>query len=103
MSLQKTIETRLQETFSPEYLSVDNESHMHGGLATESHFKVTIASPVFEGKRLLGRHRAINEQLEDLFSQGLHALSLHTYTPAEWQERGQSPDSPACRGGSQKG
>lgn len=103
MSLEETIETRLQETFAPTFLTVDNESHMHGGLATESHFKVTIATSAFEGKRLLGRHRAINEQLEDLFSQGLHALSLHTYTPDEWQERGQSPDSPACRGGSQKG
>ncbi|MGX5914590.1 BolA family protein [Aliidiomarina sp. Khilg15.8] len=103
MSLQETIETRLRETFTPAFLGVDNESHMHGGLATESHFKVTIASEAFEGKRLLSRHRAINEQLEDLFAQGLHALSLHTYTPAEWKERAQAPDSPACRGGSQTG
>jgi BolA protein len=103
MSLQETIETRLQKTFAPVFLSVDNESHMHGGLDTESHFKVTLASAQFEGERLLSRHRAINNELTDLFSQGLHALSLHTYTPSEWQARGQAPASPACRGGSQSG
>lgn len=101
MSLQETIENRLQQTFSPGFLAVENESHMHGGLATESHFKVTIATSAFEGERLLQRHRAVNEEVADLFSQGLHALSLHTYTPDEWKERAGAPDSPACRGGSQ--
>ena len=30
----------------------------------------------------------------------IHALALHTYTPAEWAEQGTAPESPRCRGGS---
>jgi len=29
----------------------------------------------------------------------IHALALHTYTPDEWDNAGQVPDSPRCRGG----
>jgi stress-induced morphogen len=34
------IETKLSEGLSPAHLQVINESHMHSGPATESHFKV---------------------------------------------------------------
>lgn len=39
-SMQDTIERKLNEELSPVYLEVINESHMHSGPATESHFKV---------------------------------------------------------------
>jgi len=49
-------------------------------------------------KMLVARHRMVNEILaEDL--QRIHALALHTYTPEEWAERGQAPQSPPCQGG----
>lgn len=41
-SMQDTIERRLKETLSPVHLEVINESHMHSGPATESHFKVLL-------------------------------------------------------------
>ena len=57
-SIQATIEKKLTETFSPERLSVVNESHLHAGHhhvdgghhATfdgtgETHFRVRIVSP----------------------------------------------------------
>lgn len=100
MKVHDTIETKLNERFSPSYLLVENESHMHSGPAAESHFKVTVVSEIFEGMRLLARHRAVNEALADELATKIHALAIHTYTDEEWQAKGVAPASPACRGGS---
>jgi len=98
--MQNTIEQKLTETLQPEVLEVINESHMHSGPATESHFKVVAVSNAFEGKMLIARHRMINSALaEELKS--IHALSLHTMTPDEYFEKaGKVADSPLCEGGS---
>lgn len=40
--MQDIIESRLRETLTPAHLEVINESHMHSGPATESHFKVQL-------------------------------------------------------------
>lgn len=105
VTTESIIQQRVSEHFEPAFLQVDNESHMHNVPAnSETHFKVTVVSDAFDGKRLLQRHRAINELLADLLAGGVHALALHTYTPQEWQKRQQqSPDSPNCLGGSKLG
>lgn len=104
MSVQNSIEFKLQEAFSPVYLEVENESHRHSGPATDSHFKVTVVSAQFDGVPLVRRHRSIYELLRDELTAGVHALALHTYTPDEWRSRqGSAPASPDCRGGSKKG
>ncbi|CAM9643232.1 unnamed protein product, partial [Sphacelaria rigidula] len=57
--MQDIIESRLKETLTPTHLEVINESHMHSGPATESHFKVIVVTEQFEGKPLLARHRMV--------------------------------------------
>ncbi|MEB8432334.1 BolA family transcriptional regulator [Cocleimonas sp. KMM 6892] len=100
MNMQTTIEEKLTETLAPEVLEVINESHMHNGPATESHFKVIAVSDAFEGKMLIARHRMINAALADVLQQ-IHALALHTMTPSEYFEKaGKVADSPQCEGGS---
>lgn len=99
-TMQATIEQKLEEAFMPSYLLVENESHMHGGSALESHFKVTIVTEQFAGQRLLQRHRAVNQLLQDELKNHIHALAMHTYTPVEWERIEESPSSPDCRGGS---
>ncbi len=99
MRIQQQLETALQSAFAPVHLEVINESHMHSGPATESHFKVVIVSDHFDGLPLIKRHRALHEALGDLMDQ-FHALVLHTYTPDEWAQRTGVPPSPPCRGGS---
>ncbi len=100
MSVEQTIYEKLNNAFSPVYLEVINESHNHHVPAnSETHFKVVVASDVFEGQRLIARHRSVNEALAEEFANGLHALSMHTYTTGEWQiEQANVPDSPKCRG-----
>ncbi|RMG54596.1 MAG: transcriptional regulator BolA [Gammaproteobacteria bacterium] len=101
MSMQQNIENKLREGLAPDHLEVVNESHMHNvPPGSESHFKVTVVSDRFEGERLVGRHRMVNAILADELAGRIHALALHTYTPQEWAERQQAPQSPPCLGGS---
>ncbi len=99
--MEEIIRVKLEADFQPEFLNVENESHMHGGPATESHFNVTAVSALFDGMSLVKRHQYLYKLLADELAGGIHALALHLYSPAEWAERSQqSPDSPDCRGGS---
>ena len=101
MSVQSEIEAKLTNSLQPSYLEVINESSNHNVPAgSESHFKVVIVTDAFEGKMLVARHRMINEILADELQHKIHALAMHTYTLAEWQEvSGNAPDSPPCLGG----
>lgn len=102
MKVQQAIETKLAEAFDASVLSVENESHMHSVPPnSETHFKVTLVSPAFEGQMKVRRHQAVYKVLADELAGPVHALSLHLYTSDEWRESGQaSPDSPGCMGGS---
>ncbi len=101
MSVQTLIESKIRTALATTELDVQNESHMHGGPATESHFRLVVVSESFQNKTLLARHRIINKLLEDELSTGVHALAMHTFTPEEWTARGETAaPSPACRGGS---
>lgn len=96
MSIQEQIEQKLHEAFQPEYLEIMNESHMHRGSATESHFKVILVSELFSGKRLILRHREVNTVLAYELKHQIHALSLHLYTPEQWGKQDNIPLSPPC-------
>ncbi|MDO4697055.1 MAG: BolA/IbaG family iron-sulfur metabolism protein [Pasteurellaceae bacterium] len=100
MSVQQTIIDKLTVEFSPVFLSVENESHLHSsGRGAESHFKVTIVTHAFTPLRTLLRHRAIYNCLAEELDNGVHALALHTFTPDEWQMRGEMiPKSTNCLG-----
>jgi len=49
------------------------------------HWYATIVSAEFEGKRLIQRHQRVYKTLgEKMHTDEVHALSMKTYTPAEW-------------------
>ncbi|MYE13644.1 MAG: BolA/IbaG family iron-sulfur metabolism protein [Gammaproteobacteria bacterium] len=101
MNVQETIEAKLAEALAPAHLVVENESSNHNVPAgSESHFRVVVVADGFEGRRLLERHRMVNAALQDELAGPVHALALHTYTPADWKARfGEAPMSPPCLGG----
>jgi BolA protein len=94
----------LQKALSISHLNVENESHRHQvPINSETHFKLTIISDEFSQLPLLARHRLINQLIAQEFTTGLHALSLHLYTNAEWQKRQETTlKSPACSKSKQK-
>ena len=98
--MQQIIEQKLDSALNPEYLSVENETHMHNVPAdAESHFKVTVVTDEFKDLMLIKRHRLVNKVLENELKK-IHALALHTMTKDEWFEKaGKVADSPPCEGG----
>jgi BolA protein len=104
MIVEQTIRQRLEDAFQPEHLEVVNESHQHSvPVNSETHFKVVLVSAAFDGSRKVARHQKVYAQLAEELAGPVHALALHTYTPAEWQQRNAAaPDSPDCLGGSKR-
>ncbi|MCR5865716.1 MAG: BolA family protein [Aquincola tertiaricarbonis] len=58
------------------------------------HFFATIVSPEFEGKSRVQRHQRVYAALGERMREEIHALSMKTLTPAEWQA--QPSASPAA-------
>ena len=53
------------------------------------HWYATLVSSEFEGKRLIQRHQRVYATLGTrMQTDEVHALSMKTYTPAEWQAQG---------------
>jgi len=50
-----------------------------------AHFEALIVSPAFAGKRLIARHQLVYAALGDRMRAEIHALSMRTLTPAEYQ------------------
>jgi BolA protein len=107
--MSTTRESRLQEILTtalkPVHMEIENESHMHSGPANrETHFKVLVVSNAFDGKSRIDRQRMINDLLKSELTNGLHALTQKTLTPAEWEKQKEDLnfESPECRGGSKR-
>ena len=101
MSRYDQIVDTLTTELAPYLLVVVDESDQHNvPTNAETHFKVTIISDSFSNQSMVSRHRTVNQILHDQFDKGLHALALHTFTQAEWENNGHRTDeSPACLGG----
>jgi acid stress-induced BolA-like protein IbaG/YrbA len=52
------------------------------------HFQALIVSREFEGKSRVQRHQVVYRALGERMREEIHALSMQTLTPAEWQSRG---------------
>ena len=94
MNRTNVSEVKLREAFAPERLEIINESEMHAGHhhdgrahqhggGGETHFRVRIVSAAFTGKSRLERHRAVNEALDEVIKDGLHALAVEAAAPGE--------------------
>ena len=52
------------------------------------HFEAVVVVEDFAGKSMIQRHRMVYAALGDSFrTDAIHALSIKTYTPAEWETR----------------
>ncbi len=57
---------------------------------TRDHYEARIVSTEFEGKTAIEQHRLVYAALGSAMHGPIHALSLKTYTPARWNELGDS-------------
>lgn len=101
--VKELIESRLSEGLMPIHLSVENESYMHSVPDnSETHFRIVVVAEAFQGRRKVQCHQAVYGLLNDIIGKPVHALALHTYGPDEWEHSQNTPESPACMGGSLK-
>ena len=76
------IDQRLREKLQPTQLQVLDESAAHAGHAGANgtgmgtHFRVRIASKLFDGRPRVARHRLVYDALQDFMDQGLHAIAI---------------------------
>ncbi len=87
--MERTITGLLAQGLQPQVLEIVNDSPRHKGHAGddgsgESHFNVTIVSMSFTGKSRIERQRMVFDLLKEPMKGGLHALSLKTLTPDEY-------------------
>lgn len=74
--------SRLRDRLAPTQLDVIDESASHAGhvgangTGAGTHFRVRVASPLFEGKRRVAQHRLVYDALHDFMPLGLHALAI---------------------------
>ena len=101
MTVQSVIEQKLAAGIHAKHMDVVNESSNHNvPPGSESHFKVVLVSEDFADKKLIQRHRMINEILANELKDKIHALAINTYTEDEWKNlEGDGPLSPPCQGG----
>jgi BolA family transcriptional regulator, general stress-responsive regulator len=88
LSRAARIENALRAQLAPVHFVLTDDSAKHAGHAGaqpggETHYKVVMISPVFEGQTRVARQRLVYQALREEFDTGLHALSLDLKTPQE--------------------
>ncbi len=77
-AMQTYLERRLQTSEA----QVLDESYQHAGhagangLGFGTHFRVRVASPLFDGLARVQRHRLVYDALQDFLDAGVHALAI---------------------------
>jgi BolA protein len=78
------LEATLREKLQPSALEVIDESAAHAGHAGAgaegygTHFRVRIASPLFDGQSRVVRHRLVYDALHFFIAEGVHAIAIET-------------------------
>lgn len=61
----------------------DSEVHVDGD---GQHFQAVVVSQAFEGLSMLKQHQMVYATLGNAMESAIHALSIKTYTPKQWQQ-----------------
>ena len=77
MVTPESIQHNIAQGIATEHLSVVGDDG--------THFEAVIVSEAFSGKNRVQRHQLVYQTLGDRMRAEIHALSIKTYTPQEWQ------------------
>jgi len=76
MVTPQSIETQIAAAIPCEHLAVRGDGH---------HWEAVIVSVAFEGLTKVRAHQLVYAALGDRMREEIHALSMTTLTPAQWQ------------------
>jgi len=78
MVTPESIQNNIAQGMTTEHLSVIGDGQ---------HFEAIVVSNEFEGKNRVQRHQLVYGTLGDRMRDEIHALSMKTFTPQEWQSQ----------------
>ena len=78
MTTPESIEAGIKAGLDCRHAEVSGDGH---------HFEALIVSPAFEGLSRIKRHQLVYAALGERMRVEIHALSMQTLTPAEWDAR----------------
>ena len=82
---EQRLRTRLQSSFAPTQLLIEDESHLHAGHAGAAdghgHYRVRIVAEAFRGVPTVARHRLVYAAVGDLMQTDIHALAIEALSP----------------------
>lgn len=76
MVTPESIQINIAQGMATEHLNVVGDGH---------HFEAEVVSSAFVGKNRVQRHQLVYQTLGDRMREEIHALSMKTYTPEEWE------------------
>lgn len=89
MKIEEEIKTRLSQKMDLAHFEIKDFTGRHlnhklheGGF----HLEAVIVSKAFNEKNLIERHRMVYEAMGELMKHEIHALSMKTLTPKEWEK-----------------
>ncbi len=79
MATSESIRLNIAQGMAAEHVSVSGEDGVH--------FEAVVVSRDFAGKSRVQRHQLVYQALGERMREEIHALSMKTYTPEEWESR----------------
>lgn len=76
----------LLQTLQPQHIEIIDDSALHAGHAGAregGHYRLSIVSEQFAGKKTMERHRMVYAALASLMQSGIHALNISAKAPRE--------------------
>jgi acid stress-induced BolA-like protein IbaG/YrbA len=77
MATAESIEQSIAAHLECEHLQVQGDGH---------HWEALIVSRLFDGLSKVRQHQLVYKALGDRMREEIHALSMTTLTPAQWEE-----------------
>lgn len=78
MVTPESIQKNIEQGMTTSYLTVVGDGQ---------HFEAVIVSEEFAGLSRIQRQQRVNKTLGERMGGEIHALSMKTFTPQEWQEK----------------
>ena len=88
--IKNKIQSILKNKLNIHYIQIKditNHHINHKGYDGGGHYTITIVSNDFINLSLIDRHKKIYEILQNMIKKEIHALSLRTYTAADYKEK----------------
>ncbi|MFA6061256.1 MAG: BolA/IbaG family iron-sulfur metabolism protein [Gallionella sp.] len=79
MVTPESIQIDIAQNLATEYLTVTGDGQ---------HFEAVVVSVAFAGKSRIQRQQLVYQTLGDRMKGEIHALSMKTFTPEEWEKNG---------------